>query len=254
MTARDPELEMLQGLMKGPGNGAPKYLRLRHSLAAAIGEGRWKAGARMPAENRITQATGLSLGTVQRALRTLADEGLVVRRHGTGTFVASGESPMHAPFYHCRFLDEDGRLLPIYSKFQRRHPAKGDGAWRKALGEGADVLCIERIFSINGEFSIYTHLYFDADRLPALAKAPAARLSGVNVKSLIAHEHHISLARFTETMRVAVFPPYVCEAIGVKPRTAGAVLEIVALDRNGEPVYFQDLFIPPGERRLFISA
>lgn len=250
---QDKELAALQRLLKGPETGAPKYLRLRNSLAAAIAGGSWKEGEKISTEERITEATGLSLGTVQRALRALADDGVVVRRHGTGTFVSNGGSLMNAPFYHCRFLDDDGKLLPIFSKFVRRHPATVAGEWSRHL-PGSGILCIERTFSINGEFSIYTHLYFDGDRLPALAQAPAGKLSGVNVKALIAREHHISLARFSETMEVAVFPDYVCEAIGVKRRTSGAALQMVARDRAGEVVYFQDLFIPPTRRRLHIAS
>ena len=253
MRIQHDETAELRDLMRGPDSGAPKYLRLRNSLAAAISEGRWKAGAKIPTEDRLTEATGLSLGTVQKALRTLADDGLVVRRQGMGTFVASGESPMNAPFYHCRFLDDDGQQLPIFSKFARRHPAAAKGEWSKHL-QGADIVSLERIFSINNEFLIYTHLYFDAKRLPVLASAPASKLSGVNMKDLIAREHHVPLTRFSENLVVSVFPPHVCEAIGVKARTAGAVLEIVARSRQGDAVYFQDLFIPPNERRLFIAG
>lgn len=239
--------------MAGPDTGVPKYLRLRNALAAAIAEGRWKAGARIPTEDRLTQATGLSLGTVQRALRTLETDGVVVRRHGMGTFVASDAAPMNAPFQHCRFLDDDGDLLPIFSKFVRRHAVARPGPWTRHLG-GTGIVCIERTFSINGEFLIYTHLYFDERRLPALAQAPAAKLEGVNMKALIARAHHIPLARFSETLGVEVFAPHVCTALGVKPRTSGAVLEIVGRDRQGAAVYFQDLCIPPVARRLFIAA
>ena len=243
----------LRDLMRGPDNGVPKYLRLRNSLATAISDGRWKVGAKIPTEDRLTEATGLSLGTVQKALKTLADDGLVVRRQGMGTFVASGESLMNSPFYHCRFLDDDGQQLPIFSKFACRHAATRKGEWSRHLS-GRDIVCLERVFSINNEFSIYTHLYFDANRLPALAHAPAAKLSGVNMKELIAREHHVALTRFSENLLVSVFPPHVCAAIGVKPKTSGAVLEIVGRDRQGEAVYFQELFIPPTERRLFIAS
>jgi GntR family transcriptional regulator len=243
----------LRDLMRGPDDGAPKYLRLRNSLAAAIWQGRWKAGGKIPTEDRLTEATGLSLGTVQKALKVLADDGLVVRRQGMGTFVASGESPMNAPFYHCRFLDDDGQQLPIFSKFARRHAATGKGEWSKHLA-GKDIVCLERVFSINNEFTIYTHLYFDAKRLPFLANAPASKFSGVNLKDLIAREHHVPLTRFSENLVVSVFPAHVCTAIGVKPKTSGAVLEIVGRDRQAGAVYFQELFIPPTARRLFIAS
>jgi GntR family transcriptional regulator len=252
VNAVEKDTHGLRRLLEAHDNGMPKYLRLRNALAAAIGDGRWKPGARLPPEERLTQVTGLSLGTVQRALRTLADEGLVVRRHGTGTFVSQGESPMHAPFQHCRFLDEDGGLLPIYSTFVRRREVDAAGEWSRHLPQ-RKLMVIERTFSINGEFSIYTHLYFDRLRLPVLATASAAKLTGVNMKALIAGEMHIPLAVYRETMRVTVFPAYVCAALGVKRATSGAVLQISASDRSGEPVYFQDLHIPPTSRRLFIA-
>jgi DNA-binding GntR family transcriptional regulator len=253
------EVSELRQLLKRPESGVPKYLHLRNSLAAAINHGRWKPGVQIPTEDRLTEASGLSLGTVQKALRALADDGMVVRRQGMGTFVADSERPMNAPFYHCRFLDDDGELLPIFSKFVRRGAASPRGAapskapWSEYL-PGDSVLCVERIFSINHEFSIYTHLYFDATRLPALANASPARLSSANLKDLIAHEQHVPLARFSETLSVRVFTKEVCAAIGAKPRASGAVLEIVAYDRQGQAVYFQDLMIPPTERRLFIAT
>ena len=59
----------------------PKYLRLRNAIAGAIADGRWKAGARIPTEESLTEGTGVSLGTVQRALGTLADDSIIVRRY-----------------------------------------------------------------------------------------------------------------------------------------------------------------------------
>lgn len=239
-------------LILGREPGVPN-LQLRRALARAIAAGRWRPGERIPTEDELTQATGLSLGTVQRSLRLLADDGLVLRRHGTGTFVAESGRPMNAPFYHCRFLDDEGRgLLPIYSKVIARRPARGEGAWSQHV-RGADVLRIERLFSINKEFNIYTHLYIDAARFPSLAELPKIRLNGVNFKDLLARDYHLDFARFAENLAIAVFPPAVCKAIGVKRGTSGAVLEIVAYDRQGEAVYFQDLLISPNPRRLFVA-
>lgn len=253
MSRDDGETALLAGLMRGLGDGLPRYRQLRNELASRIAEGAWKAGERIPAEDRIARTTGLSLGTVQKALRILADDGLLVRRHGSGTFVSDREPPMNAPFQHCRFLDDEGRQLPIYSKFVSRHPAGSDGPWRRAL-PGGEIACLERTFSINHEFSIYTHLWFDARRLPVLAAVPPAKLEGANLKALIASEHQVEFSRFDESMTVRAFPEAVCRAIGAKARTSGAVLEIVAFDRRGEAVYLQDLWIPPSPRRLFVAG
>ena len=243
----------LATLLRRAAPDAPKYAQLHSALATAINDGRWKPGDRVPSEGELTQETGLSLGTVQRALRMLADDGLIVRRHGSGNYVPDAHTPMDAPFIHVRFLDDAREgYLPIYSKVLSRKPAEGKGEWSRFI-PGGDVVCIERIFAIDEKLRIYTHLYIDAQRLPSLAARPLAQLNGVNFKDLIKREHRLPLTRFSENLRVAQFDPRICKAIGVRKGTSGAVLEIVAYDSRGVPIYFQDLYIPPGEKRLFLS-
>ena len=74
--------------------GLPKYAQLRDTLLAAIEHGYWKAGAKLPTEQALARHTPFSLGTVQRALRALVAEGIVVRLQGSGTYVADGRNGM----------------------------------------------------------------------------------------------------------------------------------------------------------------
>jgi GntR family transcriptional regulator len=242
------------GLRVAQQDGIPKYLLLRNSLAEAISAGRWEAGDKIPAEEALAEMTSLSLGTVQRALRMLVDEGRLIRKHGTGTFVAEEQAQMKAPFQHCRFIDDEtGKLLPIFSKMVRRRTIKEQGPWSAHLSSDR-VLCIERLFSINNEFVIYTHLYFDSDRFPELARLEDDKLNGVNFKDLLSREFHHPIAKCSEHLSIRVFPDYVCKAIKVKPQTSGGVLEIYAYDRRGDAMYFQDLYIPPNNRRLLVAS
>lgn len=235
-------------------HGMPKYLLLKITLAEAIASGRWSAGERIPGEDTLAEITGLSLGTVQRSLRLLVDEHRLVRKHGSGTFVADAAMPMKAPFQHCRFIDEaTGDALPIYSKVVRRRVVRERGPWTAHLSAGP-VLSIERLFSINDEFTLYTHLYVNRERFAKLAEVAPDSLRNINFKDLLAREFHHPLARFSERLSVRQFPDYVCKAIKAKPATTGGVMEIFAFDRQGAGVYFQDLFIPPNARRLFVAA
>ena len=62
----------------------PKHERLRQAITASIADGYWVAGARLPTESEWAAETPCSLGTVQRALRSLVDDGLILRRRGRG--------------------------------------------------------------------------------------------------------------------------------------------------------------------------
>jgi len=78
MTATIPELD---------GEG-PLWLQVRRALARPILDGSWQPGAKVPAETELTGRYGASRMTVNKALHSLAQDGLVERRRKRGTIVA----------------------------------------------------------------------------------------------------------------------------------------------------------------------
>lgn len=67
--------------------GVPVYTQLAEQLKARICRGEFKPGARIPSEQELIAATGLSRVTVRAALNMLTRDGMLVRRQGVGTFV-----------------------------------------------------------------------------------------------------------------------------------------------------------------------
>jgi len=67
----------------------PLYLQVHDRLLALIQEGGLQPGERLPSETDLAGRFGISRATLREALRLLEDEGIVVRRHGVGTFVAA---------------------------------------------------------------------------------------------------------------------------------------------------------------------
>lgn len=66
----------------------PLYARLREQLRADILEGRLLPQQRLPSESELTAAHGISRITVRQALNDLQKEGLLIKVHGKGSFVA----------------------------------------------------------------------------------------------------------------------------------------------------------------------
>jgi DNA-binding FadR family transcriptional regulator len=61
---------------------------IAHAIAGAIRDGRLPGGQRLPTERHLAESCRLSRNTVREALARLADQGLITRHVGRGTFVA----------------------------------------------------------------------------------------------------------------------------------------------------------------------
>lgn len=68
--------------------GGPLYLQLRRWIEDAIGRGVIKAGDALPSERDLALRVEVSRVTVRKAVQQLVREGVLVQRHGSGTFVA----------------------------------------------------------------------------------------------------------------------------------------------------------------------
>src|SRR4051812_12354943 len=66
----------------------PLYIQLAHKIADAINAGRWQADQALPSERILSDKLGISRVTARKALDMLVDQGLIHRRHGSGTFIS----------------------------------------------------------------------------------------------------------------------------------------------------------------------
>lgn len=66
----------------------PLYYQLNEVLRTQIQSGELAAGQSIPSERELCEQFGVSRATVRKALDALVQEGLLVREHGRGTFVA----------------------------------------------------------------------------------------------------------------------------------------------------------------------
>ena len=69
--------------------GSPVYIQIHNQLRENIENGHWKVGQKIPAERELAAEFGVSRMTLRQAIQTLVDEGVLERRVGSGTFVAS---------------------------------------------------------------------------------------------------------------------------------------------------------------------
>lgn len=88
----------------GPG---PLYMRLRRLIEEAVASGLLKDGEALPTERDIAELADLSRVTVRRAVDDLVKQGRLIRRHGSGTFVAGGVSRVEQSLSQLTSFTED---------------------------------------------------------------------------------------------------------------------------------------------------
>jgi len=100
----------------------PLYRRIAEDLRRAIAAGKLPRGARLPASRVMARQLGVSRNTVLAAYDTLAADGIIAGRTGSGTVVRNAPAlkmdarrllrDAHYPTDAVRFLDTEGN--PIY--------------------------------------------------------------------------------------------------------------------------------------------
>ncbi|WP_461240747.1 GntR family transcriptional regulator [Paucilactobacillus sp. N302-9] len=68
---------------------SPVYIQIHNEIRKEIEEGKWKIGAKIPAERELATQFEVSRMTLRQAIQTLVDEGILERHVGSGTFVAN---------------------------------------------------------------------------------------------------------------------------------------------------------------------
>src|SRR5215217_6091703 len=72
-----------------PAEGGPLYLQVKRLIEDAIHGELLTDGDALPSERDIAERLELSRVTVRKAIRQLAEDGVLVQRRGSGTYVAS---------------------------------------------------------------------------------------------------------------------------------------------------------------------
>ena len=88
---------------------SPLYRQIKDLLTRSLQGGEWRPGEAIPSEVELAARFKVSQGTVRKAIDALADENLLVRRQGRGTFVAT-HAEERVQFRFLRLMPDDGEV------------------------------------------------------------------------------------------------------------------------------------------------
>lgn len=229
MASPHPSLMLVQ-----PDPGQSRYGALAAAIRQRVVDGEWAPGAALPAETSLAAEHGVALGTLRRALQLLADDGLIERRHGKGTFVRGGLSaaPMLRFF---RFGTGSGEVPQ--SRILSRQPvaASAEVARRLGIARGEPVLRLQRLRSLGGQPRLVEEIWLPLPLFQPLADlAPAAW--GDLLYPLFVQRCGVAVSRATDEIGFAPLGAGHARALGLAAGHPGVTVTRQAFDLGGRCV------------------
>jgi GntR family transcriptional regulator len=215
---------------------SPLYQQIKALILGSLQAGEWKPGEAIPSENDLATRFKVSQGTVRKAIDELANENLLVRRQGKGTFVATH----HEDRVHFRFL----RLVPDtgephYPKSTildcKRLRAPAEIARLLDLKSGDAVIQIERILHFSGEATVYEEIWLPGTTFKGLSVERLVEWRGP-MYALFETEFATHMVRATERLRAVAADELSAKHLGVEKNTPLLAVERVSYTYGERPV------------------
>ncbi|ANN75908.1 GntR family transcriptional regulator [Bordetella flabilis] len=229
------------------------YLLLRQRLL----DGVYATEQALPGENAMAQEYGVSRLTIRRALDTLAQDGLVSRRQGRGTF-AQVPAQLAAPQQGASVDALMAHLARMGTHTQVKllelavEPAPPGIAARLEIEPGTPVHRSIRVRSYKGEPFSYLQTYVPdgiGHRISkkALASKPLLQIFG---------DLGVRVSGAEQSMTAVLADPATAECLGVPVASALLNIRRLVRDAAGQPVEYLDARYRPDrfEYRLDMTA
>jgi GntR family transcriptional regulator len=212
----------------------PKYYAVKRHLLDFIGS--LEPGAAVPTERELALRMQTSRTTVRQALAELVVEGRLVRRQGSGTYVA--EPKITWPLYLASFTEQVGAsgFTPSADVLgTQRLAASAELAHRLHVTPRAPVYKLERLrLADNWPIAVETS-WLPAERFPGLTRL--IRTHG-SLHAILAGDYGISIQTGEESIETAPATPREAGPLRVDVGTPMLVVSRQNFDADGTPVEF----------------
>ena len=213
-----------------------KTLAVKSRIASRIGQA--PAGKKLPPEPELAAELGVSRATLREALQSLAEEGLVRRTRGAGTFVADRprvSNNLDANFGVTDAIRAAGMIPGTTEREVRVEAASADEAEHLDLEPGEDVVVLDRIRTADGRPVVLSR---DIVARRLLRSDPTAlqRFGWGSVYEVLERDLGVVIHHGLATFRPTRADSHVAAKLGVPLGSMLLYIRQVDFDEGGRPV------------------
>jgi len=227
----------------------PRYHQIAQSLRERMGSGLLPPGTRLDNQRRLAQEFGVTLMTLRQALEVLERDGLIARRHGLGTFVAS--RPVDYDILQLRTFagDLSAQGEDVRTRFLRGQFEPADREVARALGlrPRQRVFALERLRLVGDRPTSFQGSYLTAALGEEVAKAD---LRVTPLRQVLAYKLGIEIATARETVSAVPLEARAARELGCRPGSPSFRSDRVSASADGTAVVYDRVYIPGDRFRI----
>lgn len=219
-----------------------KYLLVKSGIRRRIADGEWKPGEKLPAYDRLAELFRVGIGTVRRAVETLEGEGVIICRHGSGTYVSSYIKGGYWNRFQ-RFQRPDGSII---ERFRDRIllfeviPASADIAEKLCIPEGTEVVHWKRRMRFDEKASGLDESYLVRSIFPRIsAEDFENREPGQNLYALLEKTDGVLIASSSDYVRAEMLSEEDAQLITLPAGIPMLVVTRITYDAHGTPCEYR---------------
>lgn len=228
----------------------PVYHQIARLIHARIYHGIYQAGSAIPTENELGEEFGVSRLTVRQAIRELSDQGMVVSRRGSGTFVV--EEPRTVPPVNFIGYLDDLILQGSTMHMTMEHMAEGPppAFVRESLHLDADeyVLIVDRVGRNRSLPINYVRLYLPLSLATVIR--PEEYEHGSLMPVLI--DHGINITHAQQSLSAASVMSPIADLLELAEQSP-VIFSTILVFADTTPIYVAEVYYRP-DRTTFTSS
>ncbi len=238
-----------EGMRQRNTNGVPAYQRIQGAIRKRIEAGQLRTGDAVASERDLAKIHQVSLMTARHALASLERDGIVERRRGIGTFVATPKIHFNKLMSYTEQMAS--RSLTAGSKilFARLIFDEQEVAARLALPPTSGVIKLERLRQAYEEPFALETCYLSAAAFPNLLAAPLAHES---LFKILERDYQIELGYADEEVDATAADPRTAELLGVLRRDPLLRIRQLIYSTKGNTVMYVLGFYRSDRHKLMI--
>ncbi len=213
-------------------NRIPLYYQVETDIRSRIERGDWKPGQQIPTEAQLCDLYGASRITIRQAVSNLANEGLLVREAGRGTFVS--EPWVTAGTRGLTSFTEEMRGLGLQAGARvldlRIEIPSPETVQRLQLEPDSPIVVVKRLRLGNSKPIGIQTAFLPAARYPGLEQAP---LADTSLYGYLQEHYGVIPTEAEETFWVAPVTGEDARLLNVRSGTCGFLVERLTFDSEG---------------------